>query len=395
VSDARDQGVTKRLVFYIAGYDPRGPKAYYELFRRELGRAARNHGLQQELSDFHPGEDGAANAASWRVENVSDGSPVSTTFNFLGWHDLAAREFSYSLFRRLIAGAVTYVDYFRRGMFRKFLRAHWPFFAFLLYPCVALSLYLGIFAVGGFVAASLTAGLGASLPVQILAEGIVVLALYWLTVRLDRHLFVYYEINAWISAHRVARDADPDLFRRLDDFGQEIAKAARDGDFDEVIVAGHSAGGYLAMLATAKAFDLQPDLGRVGPKVALMTLGSVLPMVAYFEEATKIRHALADLIANPNLLWLEYWDRNDILNFPDMDHVNEFGLDMSGRERINPISRTARFRQILSKENFNRFRFKFFRLHFQYIMANDIVGDYDYIDFLTSPRFLKDRIPVR
>jgi hypothetical protein len=44
-----------------------------------------------------------------------------------------------------------------------------------------------------------------------------------------------------------------------------------------------------------------------------------------------------------------------------------------------------RFRDMLSPQFFRRLRFHFFRLHYQFIMANDRRARYDYFMLLTGP----------
>ena len=44
-----------------------------------------------------------------------------------------------------------------------------------------------------------------------------------------------------------------------------------------------------------------------------------------------------------------------------------------------------RFRDMLSAQFFRRLRFHFFRLHYQFIMANDRRARYDYFMLLTGP----------
>ena len=45
----------------------------------------------------------------------------------------------------------------------------------------------------------------------------------------------------------------------------------------------------------------------------------------------------------------------------------------------------VRFRDLLSPEFFRRIRFHFFRLHYQFIMANDMRAPYDYFMLVCGP----------
>ena len=56
-----------------------------------------------------------------------------------------------------------------------------------------------------------------------------------------------------------------------------------------------------------------------------------------------------------------------------------------------PLVISAAFSQTLSPERWKELRWKFFRLHFQYLCAFDRPGDYDYFQITAGPLSLADR----
>ena len=64
--------------------------------------------------------------------------------------------------------------------------------------------------------------------------------------------------------------------RPVEAFARRLVAAARAGEADEILIVGHSAGGLTAPIVTTRALDLDPDLGRHGPRVTLVTVGSLL-----------------------------------------------------------------------------------------------------------------------
>ncbi|MBL4812129.1 MAG: hypothetical protein JKX69_07200, partial [Rhodobacteraceae bacterium] len=62
-----------------------------------------------------------------------------------------------------------------------------------------------------------------------------------------------------------------------------------------------------------------------------------------------------------------------------------------------PLVVSAAFTQTLSPERWKALRWRFFRLHFQYLCAFDRPGDYDYFQITAGPHTLaqryKDRAP--
>ncbi len=63
----------------------------------------------------------------------------------------------------------------------------------------------------------------------------------------------------------------------------------RANEVDEIVVVGHSGGGALAPAVMVRALELDPDVGRRGPPVVLLTLGSIAPGAALHPRAEKLR----------------------------------------------------------------------------------------------------------
>jgi hypothetical protein len=153
---------------------------------------------------------------------------------------------------------------------------------------------------------------------------------------------------------------------------------------DEIIVVGHSGGGALAPAVIARALERDPDIGRRGPPLVLLTLGSIAPGAALHPKAVRLRAVTARLAAEPSIVWVDCQSRADIMNFWDFDPVEGIGAH-AGETRCNPWIWMLRFRDMLSPQLFRRLRFDFFRLHYQFIMANDRRARYDYFMLLTGP----------
>jgi hypothetical protein len=97
-----------------------------------------------------------------------------------------------------------------------------------------------------------------------------------------------------------------------------------------------------------------------------------------------MRDCVRRLAVRPDLLWLEVHARSDVMNFYRTDPVSGIGVD-PGPGRRNPIVQTFHFRDVLIPGAYRRFRWNFFRMHFQFIMANDVRAEYDYFLYLCGP----------
>src|SRR6202043_1593039 len=95
-----------------------------------------------------------------------------------------------------------------------------------------------------------------------------------------------------------------------------------------LVVVGHSAGGVIASAVMAHALELDPDLGRRGPPLVLLTLGSIMPAVALHPAAARMRAIITRLATEPSLTWIDCVSRKDVMNFWDFDPVAGIGVDV-------------------------------------------------------------------
>jgi hypothetical protein len=119
-----------------------------------------------------------------------------------------------------------------------------------------------------------------------------------------------------------------------------------------------------------RALELDPDVGRRGAPIVLLTLGSIAPGAALHPRATKLRAIFARLAIEPSITWIDAQSRQDALNFWNFDPVAGIGVDIE-RGRCNPFVWQVRFRDVLSEKAYRRIRVNLFRLHYQFIMAVD------------------------
>jgi pimeloyl-ACP methyl ester carboxylesterase len=71
-----------------------------------------------------------------------------------------------------------------------------------------------------------------------------------------------------------------------------------------VVLIGHSGGAPLAQCMAARALELDPDLGRQGPGIVVLTIGSITPAVAFHPRALKMREIVRRLAIEPSINWI-------------------------------------------------------------------------------------------
>jgi hypothetical protein len=183
----------------------------------------------------------------------------------------------------------------------------------------------------------------------------------------------------------------PALEARMADFTKTIAEALQ-RDVDEVLIVGHSSGVHLAVSVLADLIRA----GRVpksGPALSFLSLGQVVPMVSFLPQAQRLRTDLAFLAATKALFWVDVTAPGDGCAFALCDPVAVSGVAPANKHW--PLVFSAAFTQSLSPARWKELRWRFFRLHFQYLCAFDRPRDYDYFQITAGPMTLGARYQGR
>jgi hypothetical protein len=377
----RVSAVRRRRVFYIPGYDPFPPRRYRELYRKEGAAQAAILGYALALSP-EGGE-------SWRVRAEIEGAQVETRIEVLVWSDLVQASMGRGIaatYAQLLRTAWAYIG--SGALFRLMRLRKGPVIA-ALYPIGMLLLQL---AAALLLAWGAGAALAAFLPAPWPWLGLLAVwpALAFFR-RIDRRIFAYYLMHDYAYVAQAQGANPPELETRLAEFAGRIAEALR-GEADEVLVVGHSSGALLAVSALA---DLLRAGARPenGPALSLLTLGQVFPMVSFLPKAHRLRADLRYLSAREDIAWVDVTAPGDGCAFALCDPVAVTGV--APEDKRWPLVISAAFSQTLSPETWKRLRWRFFRLHFQYLCAFDRPGAYDYFKITAGPMTLAARFEGR
>ena len=405
----RKSQVARRRVFYIPGYDPYPSRRYRELYRAESRKQAQVSGY--EIEQKSEGRD-----TGWRVRANIDGARAVSKLDVLVWHDLVRGSMRAGIAGTYFALVRTCWIYLATGTFRRLSwLAKGPVVA-ALYPIVMLIAQLAVALIG----ASVLAG-----------------AAVWATYRMAGAAMVHFEIGAmpdsWLwtlvgagvfwalflpltlGALRFFKSKDDKVFAyylmqdyaysaskrgaypdeieaRLHEFRHRIEAALRE-DIDEVLIVGHSSGAQMAVSIAADIVRLN-RVGETGPVLSLLTLGQVIPMMSFLPDAKRLRRDLRLLSTAQEITWVDVSAPADGCCFALTDPVSVSGVS-PGRSQQWPLIVSAAFSQTLSSEWLARLKWRFFRLHFQYICAFDRPGDYDYFKITAGPQTLGARFRGR
>ncbi|MFU8883654.1 MAG: hypothetical protein ACNA7Q_14915 [Rhodobacterales bacterium] len=386
--------VTRRKVFYIPGYDPIHPRRYRELYRKEGAEQAAISGYSLTLSPKS-----GKGAYGWQVDASFDADQVHAEIDVLIWSDIVRDSMSNSIPSTYLQLFRTAWIYIGSGALGRLMRLRKGPLIAALYPVVFLLWQLGFALLAGWVLFRLAGyaakqigldGQGAGQIILLIGAGAGLMAawgvLRWFRAR-DGRFFAYYLMHDFAFSAHLGGGYPPALERRMAQFGDLIADALQE-PVDEVLIVGHSSGAHLAVSLLA---DLLRD-GRVpsqGPALALLSLGQVVPMVSFLPDAQRLRADLQYLSETEALCWVDVTAPGDGCAFALCDPVTVSGVARAGKRW--PLVLSAAFTQTLSPERWKTLRWRFFRLHFQYLCAFDRPDHYDYFAITAGPKRLADR----
>lgn len=374
-----------RLVLYVPGFDPMPPRRYRELYRRESRKQAAICGYDLAMERL----DDAA-GFGWATRARFPGAEAQARVEVLVWADLVQASMQAGIlgtYGQMLRVAWIYV---RSGALRRLMRLRRGPVLAALYPiAVLLAQLLAALLTGGLIGWGIAALTGTGWLAALAG-----LAAVWAVLALarsqDHRLFAYYLMQDYAFTASL-RGAYPLVLEdRLSRFTDRLSGALAE-DWDEVLVVGHSSGAYLAVSILADL--IRRGVPPNGPALSLLTLGHVVPMASFLPQAQRLRADLAFLSERPDLFWLDVTAPGDPCSFALCDPVAVTGVAGPGQRW--PLVLSAAFTQTLSPQQQRALRWRWFRLHLQYLCAFNRPGDYDYFAITAGPLPLARRFAGR
>jgi hypothetical protein len=363
--------VARRLVFHLGGYDPITSHASAQRrFVRELGRFEVTWSVKTSIDSLQEGID----QTKLRVITRGPNWHVETDYHVIRWDDVIENFGRQTFWRRIQLGVIAFVDFISAGAFRGYLRTSWYYAGFFLYPFVmfdtmiATAIFAAVFAMVKSRSVLIAIAIG-----SFVLAGLFLGPWRWL------HLNTLFD--DWIFARDYIRNGNTTLEQRLDGIAGEMIVAARSANADEILVVGHSLGAVLAMDLVDRALKLDPMLGATGTPVTLLSIGSSILKIGLHRGAVRFRAAAERVAQAPGIFWGDYQSRIDIMNFYNTNPMAEMSLTT----KHGPVVRFIEFSRALERRVYRRIRFRFYRMHCQFISGNDKRDFYDYFMLVCGP----------
>ena len=356
-------------MFQVGGYDPTSPEAAYRRFNRELRRFETTWCVTARTTE----PDVTPDEVRWTVATAGNDWAVETAYHLVRWDDVITSDWQRSDWRRIPSGLLAFADFLWNGAFLGYLRTNWRYAGFFLYPYVLLAVLAIVALLGGITVGNLSSSV-------LVGTAITVALFVALMQGPGRRLFLQHLLDDWIFARRYVRGEHAVLGPRLDRVAERLCEAARAGEADEVLILGHSLGAVLAIDLLDRALRLEPRLGQAGSAVALISVGSSIPKIGLHRAAARFRTAVERVASVRAIFWGDYQTLTDVMNFYKVDPLIDMGL--KGR---SPLIRQVRVKAMLDPAAYRRIKRNFFRVHRQFVSANDRRAAYDYFMLLCGP----------
>lgn len=373
--------VSKRLVLYLSGFDPRGVRHYHQLYRKHGAQQAEVSGYRietgrRERIDEH--------VIRWPVDFERHGQAVETEYLYLEWDDIVRQFWVKNPFALVWVTLSALGRAWWYGILKNTYRWSWPVWLTSTLPAfVLLGLVLLVALLAGtgwalFGWPGLAGGLGLGLGVL------------WVAWKLEQKFNL-----TWVG--RIAgfheREQNSEL-NMLDDRRDRFARLLRErlaaGDVDEVLVVGHSYGAPLAIQIVARALDVAKT---ARPRLSLLTLGQTIMWFAWLPKAEDFRAEIAAVAESGDVDWIDVSAPPDAACFALVDPYTAIGDRRT--DRRNPKLLNAQFHKTIPAERIDRKTRNWMELHFQYIMATAKPGEYDFFAVTAGPQTLAERFAHR
>lgn len=404
------QQIRRRQVFYLAGLDPRGVKFYRRLYARQAALQQSVNGCEYKVTALNQSD---PLAPFWDVETLkSDTAKVETRYHYLRWDDLLQAHWPQSDLRAILGCLVFLTHFFFSGALIRLWRYAkqyaivvytpliWIVMTLLLssgLAWVAWKIGLNLFGISSASSASSPYSLRISWLVAMAAMTVMVAVIYvaviYVAVRYARHLQIFWLARASIFVHQLGMGRDPLLDPRWAVLANKIKQIIQDNDADEYVIVGHCAGSIVAVSVIAYLLDqqLREDdemvLASRMRRVQLLTLGQIVPTLTLYKGAYFFREQLKT-VASSSISWFDLNSPHDALSCGLAGPLAASNLSQS-LEKL-PMTRSARFDQMMSEADYRVLKKDVLQVHFQYLMATKVAVFNDYFSLTAGSKSMAE-----
>ena len=378
--------IKSRDVFYVAGYDPRGYRYYYSLFKKNSLLQNKINNLNLKVSKIDCKE------KEFPFFNIDSNKSTTTKYTFLYWNDIVKNNWPENIFSILNDFLYFLRIYIFSGLCIKFARESRSQLIAGLYPLfyMIISYLLTFYLI--YKVFNVTKNLS-NIVLAILASFLVLFLATKLIKFLGKKLGVFWLSRIYAFCARWSNDNIKDIENRIDEFSEIIVKTLKENhkkeDY-ELILSSHSVGTILAVSVAARVIKKCEEENIDSSCFKLLTLGQCIPLVSFQKNSNKFKKDLEILSNKKDLIWFDFTSKIDGACFPMVDYLKTCGIN--SQKNQGPKFLSTRFFKLYEKEEYKKIRKNWYKAHFLYLMATQIKGQYDYFNFVAGPDKLENKI---
>ncbi|HEC1770193.1 TPA: DUF829 domain-containing protein [Campylobacter lari] len=374
-----DKLCQKRDVFYIAGYDPRGYRHYYAMFKKNLTEQNTLLNYDYTLSKAQVNI-----YAFWQIQTPH----TSTTYTFLSWNDIVKKNWSEGIKDALSDCYSFFRIYTITGLFLKFgkesphqlITGYYPFFYVLLSFIFTLFCAFGsLFYLQNF-----------HIVLGILAFILSLVFLPKMLYKLGKKLAVFWIARICSFCANWEKNAQGELELRMDDFARVIFEKLKENVNDknyELILSAHSVGTVLCINVLAKVLRQCEKENISFENLKVLTLGECIPLVSYQKRSFEFRKDL-EYLGSKNLIWYDFTSIIDGACFAQVDFIRTSGV----KAQFSPKYLSAKFHTLYKNKDYKKIKKDKYKAHFLYLFATQIQGVYNFFEFIIGKNKLEEKI---
>ncbi|WP_139451621.1 DUF829 domain-containing protein [Campylobacter armoricus] len=376
-----DKLCQKRDVFYIAGYDPRGYRHYYTMFKKNLSLQNEFLAYDYTLSKAKVKEN---TYPFWQIQTPY----TNTTYTFLSWNDIVKKNWSEGIKDALSDCYSFFRIYTITGLFLKFgkesphqlITGYYPFFY------VFLSLIFTLF----FAFGSLFYLQNFHIVLAIIAFILSMVLLPKMFYRLGKKLAVFWIARICSFCANWEKNRQGQLEQRMQEFSQTIFENlkthSKEKDYELILIA-HSVGTILCINVLAKVLKKCEQENIDFSNLKILTLGECIPLVSYQKISYEFRKDL-EYLGSKNLIWYDFTSIIDGACFAQVDFIRTSGV----KAKFSPKYFSAKFHTLYKSKDYKKIKKDKYKAHFLYLFATQIQGIYNFFEFIVGKNKLEEKI---
>ena len=341
--------------------------------------------------------------AMWTVAACDEaGATSACDYVFVDWTDHIRGHWPKSAWQVWVESLRTYAAVWKNRKLLAPLHQETPYVLWTLFYPLAYALLCVVLAIGfgGLVAWAFTEPTPNSIPSgAFLGLGATVLVLLG-GYQLDKRLHVSWLLRILNFARRSGQQPPDVVQQRFKQLADGVVQQVQAGTYQEVLVVGFSVGSTLAVSLVQVLRESFQQAAAKPQQLNLLTLGNCIPLFSLMPQSNEALHQnLLALAQDEHLHWVDISAPSDSVSFGmcDLVALSLPHAQASDLQRcVNPRHMCSpRFHKLFQPSTYRWLRRNKMRMHFQYLMASELPGAYDYFALLTCQGAWMDFISKR